>query len=101
MKGRAALAGERIGGRREGRRELAGSEGIQRAEAGGEFGGGQAALSTRTKVVAARIAGVSREIDLAVLQVDATPLLPFSGRFGEGVVVVVGMLAVGDAAPQL
>src|SRR5258708_28373782 len=45
VKGRAALAGERIGGRWESRRELAGGEGVEGAEAGGEFGVGQAALA--------------------------------------------------------
>jgi hypothetical protein len=101
MNRRTALAGERVGDGGERRREFAGGEGVEGAEAASEFDGGQAALATRTKVVAAKIAGVSREIDFAVLQVDATPLLPFSGRFGEGVVEVVGMLAVGDAARQL
>src|SRR6266571_7699880 len=49
VKGRADLAGERIGlpagqaGER--RRELAGGEGIEGAQAGGKFGGGQAALA--------------------------------------------------------
>jgi hypothetical protein len=42
---RAAFAGERIGGRRQSRRELAGGEGVEGAEAGGEFGVGQAAVA--------------------------------------------------------
>ena len=42
---RAAFAGERIGECRQRRRELAGGEGVEGAEAGGEFGGGQAAFA--------------------------------------------------------
>src|SRR5260370_8164184 len=43
VKGRAALAGERIGGWGKERRELAGGEGVEGAEAGGEFGVGEGA----------------------------------------------------------
>ena len=39
----AAFAGERIGEGRQRRRELAGDEGVEGAEAGGEFGVGEAA----------------------------------------------------------
>jgi hypothetical protein len=42
---RTASAGERIGGCHARRRELAGGEGVEGAEAGGEFGVGQAALA--------------------------------------------------------
>src|SRR5258708_4646317 len=45
VKGRAALAGERIGGWGKERRELGGGEGVGGAEAGGEFGVGQAAVA--------------------------------------------------------
>jgi len=45
VKGRAALAGERIGSGGERRREIAGGGGVEGAEAGGEFEGGQAALA--------------------------------------------------------
>jgi len=45
VKGRAALAGERIGSGGERRGELAGGEGVESAEAGGEFGVGQAAVA--------------------------------------------------------
>src|SRR3989454_12312445 len=40
-----AAAGERLGGPRQRRHELAGGEGIEGAEAGGEVGGGPAALA--------------------------------------------------------
>ena len=45
MKWRAAFAGERIGEGRQRRRELARDERVERAEADGEFGVGQAALT--------------------------------------------------------
>jgi len=45
LAGRAAFAGERIGGCGERRRELARSEGVQGAEASSELDGGQAALT--------------------------------------------------------
>jgi len=45
VKWRTALAGERIGGHSERRRELAGGEGVEGAEALGKFSGGQTALT--------------------------------------------------------
>ena len=46
MKGRAALARERIGGGGEGRAELAGSKSVEGAEAFGKFeDGGEATLA--------------------------------------------------------
>src|SRR5258708_32223894 len=45
VKWREAFAGERIGGWGKERRELAGGEGVEGAEAGGEFEGGQATLA--------------------------------------------------------
>jgi hypothetical protein len=45
VKWRTAPAGERIGGRRERRTEFRGGEGVQGAEAAGEFDGRQAALA--------------------------------------------------------
>ena len=47
---RAAFAGERIGGRRQSRRELAGGEVVEGAEAGGEFGGGGEVEGRKPKV---------------------------------------------------
>jgi len=44
VKGRAAFAGERVGGG-DWRTELAGNEGVESAETRGKFGGGQAALA--------------------------------------------------------
>jgi len=44
-KWRAAITGERIGSGCEGRRELAGGEGVEGAEASAEFNGSQAALA--------------------------------------------------------
>ncbi len=44
LSGRAAHAGERVGGYGEERRELAGGKSVEGAEAAGEFHGGQAAL---------------------------------------------------------
>jgi len=45
-----------LGGRRQRRRELAGGEGIQGAEAGGEFDGGQAALAVEPAEKIPRVA---------------------------------------------
>jgi hypothetical protein len=45
LKLRPAFAGERIGGCGEGRGELSGGEGVEGAEAGGEFGVGDAAVA--------------------------------------------------------
>ena len=45
MEGRAAFAGERVGSGDESRRELAGGEGVEGAEAVGEFSVGEAALA--------------------------------------------------------
>jgi serine protease Do len=51
----------------------------------------EAALSTRTNIVAARIVGVSRELDLAVIKIDAVkpPALPLANyrKLGQGEVV--------------
>jgi serine protease Do len=56
-----------------------------------EEGSLEAALSTRTTLLAARIVGVSREIDLAVLKVDAEklPALALAGyrKLGQGEMV--------------
>src|SRR6266852_8897060 len=41
------LVGRWLGDRSYGRAELAGGEGVEGAEAGGEFGGGQAAFSVK------------------------------------------------------
>ncbi len=57
----------------------------------GEEGSLEAALSTRTTIVPARIVGVSREVDLAVLKVDAgkLPALAMAGyrKLGQGEIV--------------